>query len=408
MNRTETILLQLTGRALFNTPTDFDPAAADWSALYQEATIQAVPLLIWDTLTNGERATIPENIASRWEQDSFRFLMRNERILYEQEQVLKLLEDSGIPCVILKGSSSAANYPRPSLRIMGDIDLLVKPEQQMEAVRLLQANGYGDILDETHCCHMTIHKGDVRVEVHKEPNGLFLDHDEESLEKIRVFFHDTVDRRRFADGIPVASDDQQAMVLILHKLEHFLTSGLGLRQMCDWAVFVNRKLNAAVPEGRALLAELIPLLSEYGLLTFTGVMTRACVDNLGLPEEQAPWAMQYNKDTAAKVTQQILKDGNFGQKGDKYAERLFTDPNSSNRISSLIKVLGKACRESWQPCREHPVLMPAAPFVILGRYLIRRRRGERPKLDLVRKYRQAGPEQKLYKELKPFVVEQDL
>ncbi|MCD7762580.1 MAG: nucleotidyltransferase family protein [Lachnospiraceae bacterium] len=406
MSKTETILLQLTGRALFDAPTDFDPAGSDWTALYQEAAGQAVPLLIWDILTDEERALVPETTASRWEQDSFHLIMHNERILYEQEQVIRLLEDAGIPCVILKGSSSAACYPRPALRVMGDIDLLTDPGQQMKAVKLLQANGYGDVLDDTHHCHMTISKGNVRVEIHKEPNGLFLNENAESVKKIRSFFCDAVERRQFVEGMPFPSDDQQAVILLLHKLEHFMTSGLGLRQMCDWAVFADRKLDATDPEGRALLEDLIPLLSDFGLLTFAGVMTRACVEYLGLPQEKVPWAMQYEKDTAAKVIGQILKDGNFGQKTDKYGERLFTDPHSSNRMTSLVRVLGSACREHWPPCREHAALMPVAPFVLLGRYIVQRRRGERHKLDLIRKYRQAGPEQRLYKELKPFVVEQ--
>ncbi|MCD8105510.1 MAG: nucleotidyltransferase family protein [Lachnospiraceae bacterium] len=241
MNKTEKALLQLTGRALFGTPADFEPSAVDWSALYHEASNQALSLLIWDTLSDEERGSVPDDVGIRWEQDSFRHIMNNEQLLYEQEQVIQLLTAASIPCVILKGSSSAANYPQPSLRIMGDIDLLVRPEQQMEAVKALQANGYGDVLDEKHHCHMTLHKDEIAVEVHKEPNGLFLDGNSEILGRIRNYFSDAIDRRQFMDGLPVPSDEHQAIILILHKLEHFTTSGLGLRQLCDWAVFVEKK-----------------------------------------------------------------------------------------------------------------------------------------------------------------------
>ncbi|MCD8105509.1 MAG: hypothetical protein LUF35_11055 [Lachnospiraceae bacterium] len=154
-----------------------------------------------------------------------------------------------------------------------------------------------------------------------------------------------------------------------------------------------------------LWAKLQPQLSAFGLLTFTGLMTRACVDYLRLPEENAPWAMRYDSETAQKVIDQILKEGNFGRKVEKYGERLFNDPYSSNRVTSFIKVLGSACREHWPPCEKHAVLMPAVPFVLLGRYLIQRQRGERPRLNLKKKYQQAGHDQKLYKELKPFVAE---
>ncbi len=399
MNETEQILLELTGRALFHAPAAFDPAGTDWPALYREASNQALSLLIWDALTDGERMAVPEEVALRWEQDSFQHIMGNEQLLYEQERVIQLLDDANIPCAILKGSSSAVCYPQPSLRIMGDIDLLVKPEQQMEAVKVLQAYGYGDVLDEAHHCHMTIHKGGIAVEVHKEPNGMFMNADAEIAQKLHDYFADAVDRRQIVDGLPFLSDEQQAVVLILHKLEHFMTSGLGLRQLCDWAVFVAEKMDDRLRAG------LQQLLSQFGLLTFTGIMTRACVDYLRLPEDKAPWAMQYPGETAAKVIEQILNEGNFGKKAEKYGERLFNDPNSSNRISSFVKVLGSACREHWPPCEKHAALMPVAPFVLLGRYLVQRQKGERPKLDLKKKYQQAGYDQKLYKELKPFVVE---
>ncbi|MCC8029927.1 MAG: nucleotidyltransferase family protein [Lachnospiraceae bacterium] len=399
MNKTEHVLLQLTGRALFGAPADFDPAAVDWPAVYREASNQALSLLIWDILGTEERAAVPGDTASRWEQDSLRRIMSNEQLLYEQEQVIRLLAEASVPCVILKGSSSAANYPNPSLRIMGDIDLLVKPEQQMQAMKVLQANGYGDILEESHHCHMTVHKGGITVEVHKEPNGLYMNPDAEIAQKLHVFFADAIDQRQCEDGLPFLTDEQQAVVLILHKLEHFMTSGLGLRQLCDWAVFIEKRMDDVLWTG------LQPVLSDFGLLTFTGLMTRVCVDYLGMPERKAPWAKQYDAETAAKVIEQILKEGNFGTKAEKYGERLFNDPSSSNRVASFIRVSGNACREHWPPCEKHAVLMPAAPFVLLSRYLVQRRRGERPKLNLKKKYRQAGYDQKLYKELKPFVVE---
>jgi len=178
-----------------------------------------------------------------------------------------------------------------------------------------------------------------------------------------------------------------------------MTSGLGLRQLCDWAAFADKKMDDT------LWAKLQPVFSDFGLLTFTGIMTRVCVDYLGMPEEKVSWAKQYEEEMAEKVIEQILKEGNFGAKAEKYGERLFSDPNSSNRIASFVKVLGDACREHWPPCEKHAILMPVAPFVLLERYMIQRRKGERPKLNLKKKYQQAAYDQKLYKELKPFEVE---
>lgn len=406
MTETEHILLQLTGRALFDMPAAFDSAATDWEALYREARNQALPLLIWDAFTEEERACIPDAVATRWEQSALLHIMKNEQLLYEQTQVLQQLDAAGILCVILKGSASAACYPNPSLRVMGDIDLLVKPEQQREAVKVLQAHGYGEVLEETHHCHMTISKGEITVEVHWEPNGLLLNGNAESLREIRRFLGDAVERRQFTDGLPVPADDQQALILLLHKMEHFFLSGLGLRQLCDWAVFVGKKMNVSSAEGRRLWETLRPRLAAFGILNFTGIMTRICIEYLGLPKSSAPWAMEYDAELSRKVAEQILREGNFGQKAEKYGERLFSNPNAPNRIVSLFRVMNDACQEYWPVCGKYPPLRLAAPFLLLGRYLRLRAKGQRPKVNLVKLYRQSGADQKLYQELRPFVGEE--
>lgn len=399
MNETEKTLLQLVGRALFGARTGFDPASVSWAEVYEECGSQALTLLVWDALTEEERACLPGELSRRWEQDAMRHIISNEQLAYEQRQVIETLTGAGIPCVILKGTSSALCYPNPALRAMGDIDLLVSPAQQREAVRLLQRQGYGDALDENHHCHLTIVKDGIDVEVHREVNGLLLVDDAASLRKFRDFFADALERRQTADGLPMLADDQQAVSLLLHKLEHFLLSGLGLRQLCDWAVFVEKKLDAA------LWQRLQPMLAEVGILYFTGVITRVCVDYLGLPERYAPWAMEYDGGLAREVMEQLLREGNFGRKTDKYGERLFSNPGASNRVTSFFKVLLSVCRTHWPVCERHPLLLPIAPFAVLGQYLANRRQGKRPKLNLLQKYRQSGADRELYKQLRPFIPE---
>ncbi|MCD8048524.1 MAG: nucleotidyltransferase family protein [Clostridia bacterium] len=401
MTKTEQILLELTGRALFSAPTTINPTTVDWEALCQEAADQALTLLIWDTLTDEELAAIPKNVAEKWEHSAMLCMAKNEELLYEQEQVIQLLNNVNIPCVILKGSSSAAYYPEPTLRTMGDIDLLVKPEQQMKAVEVLQANGYGDILDESHHCHMTIHKDGIAVEVHKEPNGMFITENEAIGRKLHDFFTDAVDRREIADGLPILADEQQALVLLLHKLEHFLTEGLGLRQICDWAVFVDKRLTDK------LWSSLKPILSDFGLLTFTNVITRVCIDYLNLPQGKAPWAMEADKGLAEETMEQILAEGNFGRKSndENYGILYFTNVNASNRATSFLKVLASHCKIHWPLCGKYPILLLVAPFVAYAKYLKLRKEGKRAEIKPMSLYRKAGAKQRLYKELKPFVVE---
>lgn len=89
----------------------------------------------------------------------------NEQLFGEQQAVLKAL--SGLPCVILKGSSSAACYPRPELRCAGDIDLLILPADLEKAEAILSARGYRPS-ENNHPFHRAMLREPFIVELHFE------------------------------------------------------------------------------------------------------------------------------------------------------------------------------------------------------------------------------------------------
>ena len=124
MTDTEQSLLTLLRRALFGCELPL-PSDVDWQRIFEEAISHSVHLLVYDCLTERERAALPKETAALWRQEVLSAMWYNEQLLGEQQTVLKAL--STFPCVILKGSSSAACYPRPELRCAGDIDLLLFP-----------------------------------------------------------------------------------------------------------------------------------------------------------------------------------------------------------------------------------------------------------------------------------------
>ncbi len=390
------ILLQLLGKALFQkTPAAFPEI--DWAAVHEEAQMQAVAPLTLDAA--DALGIMPKAVKEQWFPNALTCIVKQERLLAEQRKVITILEQNQIPCVILKGSSSAMWYPNPGLRVMGDIDLLVEPAHQQKAVEILQENGYGEVWEKEHHCHFTLAKGDVVVEVHREPNGFFINKDSHIADRLNTFFADALQRRQILSNLPILADDQQAVVLIIHKLEHFVSGGLGLRQLCDWAVFVDKRLT---PERWSCLE---PILADCGLLYFTGIITRVCVDYLGLPPEKAPWAAGSDKVLAGEVMEQIFACGNFGRKNSEYGQRYFTDVHSSNRITSFIRVVISASKQHWPICKKYPILVPIAPFVAYGKYLRLRKEGKRSALQPIKLYQSSKAKQQLYRELKPFVKE---
>ncbi len=74
-------------------------------------------------------------------------------LMYCQDKLIKLLEDNGIPCVIIKGASSSSYYPKPSFRLMGDVDFLVKRDNFEKTAQLLENNGYDLTADKKESFH---------------------------------------------------------------------------------------------------------------------------------------------------------------------------------------------------------------------------------------------------------------
>lgn len=390
------LLLDLLSRALFGRETAI-PAETDWDALAREARQQAVHLLVFDCLTEAERAAMPPETEARWRRDALATLWQNERVAAEQQRVLALLGQSGIPCVILKGSSSAIRYPKPELRCAGDIDLLLPPGEIVHARDLLSEVGYLPPQG-AHPFHCSMRRGSFVTELHFEPPGLPRGNIGESL---RQYFQAAEQHAVLLAGLPVLPPEQQAVLLLLHKLEHIVSSGLGLRQLCDWAVFVHRELTAGLWE------TLEPLLRQWGLLRFAQIITRICVEYLALPPEDALWCMEADSSICRALLLDILHTGNFGCKENRYGQRLFTDAQSGNRLTSFFRVGLDTCRTHWPVCREHPILLPAAPFVLLDRYLRLRRAGKRVPFRPIAVFRGAQERQRLYQELLPFLPERE-
>ncbi len=398
MNACEKTILSLLARALFGVEKPLEEPV-EWEKVCKEAKVHAVLPLVYQALTKQERAQMPQGLETEWKKTLYQRILINEQILYEQTQILQTLRENDIRGIILKGQSAAFHYPDPSQRVLGDIDLLVEIPELDRVSNFLREDDYEEYKDGD--LHRSFQKGVTVVEVHKKPITLDFNENPNIEESVRAFFTDIFDKRIDVNGTPVPSYSHQAIILLMHKLTHFLSGELGLRQLCDWAVFVKEQLN------ETLWATLSPLLDEFGIKTFTLVVTKVCIDYLGLPRECAPWAEESDPTLAKDVIELIIESGNFGRKaGNTYGQRLFVDAHSKNRVASFFKVLGSACRKHWKPCERHPILMPIAPFVVYFKYLKMRKQGKRKKLRLSAMYQRAGTRQKLYQELQPFVQTQ--
>lgn len=227
------------------------------------------------------------------------------------------LNEAGIPHALLKGHSLAVNYPFPQMRQCGDIDLYVGTENSLAAHKAL-AKIATKIDPESGAKwgkHFSAHVGEIQIEVHRHTS----DH---SVKKFRRIYEEAAQkglseglRQVEIDGtaVNVPSVDFNACYIFDHLFEHFLTSGIGLRHLCDWMLFLHTHKDEI---DRTYLKT---LLQDMELLEAWQVFGCILVKHLGLPQDEFPFYAESAK--ADIVFGYIISDGNFGKSTGYYKRR---------------------------------------------------------------------------------------
>lgn len=108
--------------------------------------------------------------------------------------------------------------------------------------------------------------------------------------------------------VRIPSIDFDAMFIFVHLLQHFYCGGLGLRQLCDWAMVLHSHCGEI---DRDLLKT---RLKEMGIMSEWQAFLAFIVRYLGLPEQEAPLYSRRSEAKADKLWKFMEKVGNFGKK----------------------------------------------------------------------------------------------
>jgi hypothetical protein len=122
----------------------FEPLSeADWDDLLQQSSRHGITPLFYHRLrTFHPDIPIPSDVIERLRQAYLENAARNLRLYNYLCQVLKILRRDGIPVIVLKGAHLAELvYGNRALRLVGDLDLLVKKDDLMRVDALLLEMG---------------------------------------------------------------------------------------------------------------------------------------------------------------------------------------------------------------------------------------------------------------------------
>jgi len=357
LSDSEALLLEIVRKSLFDirmSPDTLRKENADWEPIFREACRHNVlPLVLQSISGLKEELKIPEDKIEKWRITAYNQVAYNEKVMFYQNMIVEILDKARIPYAVLKGSGLGACYPHPFLRVLQDIDLLLRPSDLERAAEILSGHGFKRRKACGHF-HEVLDRGNITVEPHIAVSYINPD---KTGEKIRAFFEDALESAETessgAYSFKVLSARHQAMALLLHMERHIAENKLDLRRLCDWAMFVSRKTTNEMWK-----SEIEPALIRCGLNKFAMLVTKICVIYLGLDIEHCRWAEAANDRLCGKLLAIILRNYDHGAK----------QPSI---------VVQSALRDE----RELPKLL--VPFVYvfkLLRYLYRMSTGKRPKI----------------------------
>ncbi len=358
---TEGALTALIGQALFQKEATL-PQSTDWKAVFDLATAHMVFGVASEALPEG----LPTEALHEWQDTTVLLWQQNEALAAERRALVAFCEEKGIPSVILKGDAAAALYPTPDLRVAGDIDLLIPPADFDTVGAYLTARGYtAESKEGDH--HDAFVRGRVTVELHRTVSGVPSGDVGKTVADLLADILTTAKTARVGeDQIPVPDDLHQALVLLLHMQQHLREGGLGLRQLLDFALFLQSISSKDTKE------EISRILHQIGLYCFAATLALACHRHLGLPAD----ALCFTGGDAAladALFADMMASGNFGRGNADYAGSAIVTLHRDEKRGALgnaLQNVATKCKTEWKCAEKHPILLLVlVPFWVVRRIL---------------------------------------
>lgn len=344
------------------------------AALLAEASSQAVLLLAAQAL---------ETVSDAGKKQMNAVIARNMNLVYEHTELHELLTENGIPYVILKGCASASYYPDPILRTMGDVDFLVKPEDFDRAGELLENIGFTPEEDRGGI-HVAYHRDAFTWEMHRSVNGIPSGEcGKRVAEYLRNIIETAVDYETECGTMRIPDAFHHCLILLLHTASHLTSEGIGLRHLCDWAVFA----------GKEDVGQWQRELELCGLWRFAQILTLVSEKYLGLPGRA--WSGEAEGWLLDGLMEDIFSGGNFGQKdADRPGQIKYISNRGERTVDSKSPIL-----QIWNTIGKKAKAEQKSRIAVMAEYAEMLLKGTR-KMDSRKTLSDAKQRKRLYVQLR--------
>ena len=308
MGRCEEIFYALLRAAMTGDTFDEVPTDDEWRWVYKTATKQSLLGVCF-----ADRADMPMDVAMAWAADAETIRGLNKLLNEEAARLTKLFADQGRKSAILKGQANARLYPDPFIRQPGDIDIWVEGGCDSVVAMLNDMQILSDDKILYHHAHMKT-ENSIKVDVHFRPSPG--NKNPITNRKLQKWLEEEIKNSTVVEqGFNVPSIRFALVMQLAHIQYHFLSSGIGLRQVCDYYCLLR---NATEVDRR----EITSLLRRFGLWHAASAMMWVLREVLRIDDNLM--LCHPDKKRGEWMLREIMAGGNFGNFADSRKRGLFS------------------------------------------------------------------------------------
>lgn len=311
-----------------------------WEGLMALAERQGVLAIAVDGLQvlieahKGEIVAVKESPAAwqMWLLENIGQLMQYEVMNSQQKKVVAELSEmmaaEGVRMMVFKGQANAALYPCPEHRAVGDIDCWLFGDAE-KGDEIAKAHG-AEVSFDWYRHSKIDYKGET-IENHRVMSHTRGSKANQAMENdLRFMVHG--EWLTVIDGCGKAlmsSPQFNACFLTYHGLHHFTSEGLRMKQILDWAVFLQKEQN------KVDWPQCNDFCKRYKLDRFAAVMNSIASEYLGVQLNSSD--IKVDGTFAEKIMQSTLYDDDY----------LFNSGKSNWTVRWLL-VKNMLTRDKWK------------------------------------------------------------
>lgn len=277
------------------------PNDVDWSELKALAEKQGLGAVVLDGIEKlPDQQRPPKVFLLEWIGETLQgYEYRYDLYCKTMAEMAEFYNKHSFKMMILKGYACSLDWPKPEHRPCGDIDIW-QFGQQKEADAVL-AKEKGIEIDNSHHHHTIFYWRGFMVEnhydfidVHHRKSGPKL---ESILKELGMDDSHSVDI--YGEKLYLPSANLHALFLLYHTMLHFTSTEMNIRQVLDWAFFVEKHTNEIDWDWFMSLVE------EFHLKEFFNIINAICIEDLGFDASKF-YVVQFNPVIKDRVLRDTL------------------------------------------------------------------------------------------------------